>query len=94
MRNLLCFDWFLYARDFGHDKIVVSFLHPGTKPSKRRCFRNIFLLFCLLYNTVICLSYSTIDCVCHGRFRYGFIIRYGRALLYIILVICPRGQFT
>lgn len=24
MRNLLCFDWFLYARDFGHDKIVVS----------------------------------------------------------------------
>lgn len=86
MRNLLCFDWFLYARDFGHDKIVVSSI-PAQNHRNTDVFATFFLLFCLLYNTVICLSCSTIDCVCHGRFRYGFIIRYGRALLYIILVI-------
>ena len=86
MRNLLCFDWFLYARDFGHDKIVVSSI-PAQNHRNTDVFATFFLLFCLLYNTVICLSCSTIDCVCHGRFRYGFIIRYGRALLYIILVV-------
>ncbi len=85
MRNLLCFDWFLYARDFGHDKIVVSSI-PAQNHRNAGVFAT-FSCYFVYYNTVICLSYSTIDCVCHGRFRYGFIIRYGRALLYIILVV-------
>lgn len=52
MRNLLCFDWFLYARDFGHDKIVV-FSIPAQNHRNAGVFA-FFLLFCLLYNMAIC----------------------------------------
>lgn len=40
MRNLLCFDWFLYAWDFGHDKIVVSSI-----PAQNHRNAGIFAIF-------------------------------------------------